>query len=739
MSTAAVGCPNSLAAPQAAGGAAYDPSPFVTESRGRRALDIQVQGASCGACLAKIEKAVGGLDGVRMARLNLSNGRLHVEWAGKLDPRRITQVLTGLGYGAAAVDPGVPDQAYAQTEKRLLIALVVAGLATVNVMVVAEPLWYSPDVDTATRALFHWFSALIAIPASAFCGLPFFESAIASLRRGRLNMDVPISLAVILAIGLSIYETAHGGEHAYFDASVMLLFFLLIGRFLDARLRRRAYAAANALAALQTSSVTRVDAAGLSQAVRAGEVKPGDILLLAAGERVAVDAEVIAGESEIDQRLVTGEVEPVPSFLGQTLYAGAINLSGGLRVRAVAPASRSLMADVSRLLEAGEQKKSAYRRIADKAAEAYVPQVHAAALLAFTGWLVAGATIEHALFVAITVLIITCPCAIGLAAPLVQVVAAGRLFKRGMYLSSGDALERIATVDHVIFDKTGTLTLGDPALAPGYASADLELAANLARASRHPFSRAIVAAAGSGPVASDIKEHPGRGVSGEINGRLARLGSADFVGAPAGRSSELWFAIEGSAPAVFHFEDRLRPDAAATIRRLRAMGLTIELLSGDSRERVATAAVEAGIADWTAAATPLSKAGRLRELQAGGRRVLMVGDGLNDAAALAGAHASLAPGGAVDVSRLASDCVLSGETLAGVADVIVIARQARNRMRENFAFAALYNLVAIPIALAGWATPLVAAVAMSSSSAIVTLNALRLSGAKPVPVREAQS
>lgn len=728
MSVAAAGCPSRLTPPET-GSVASNPAPFVTERGGRSALDIAVRGASCGGCLAKIEKAIGQLDGVQSARLNLSNGRLHVEWIGKLDPRRITETLTGLGYGAAALDPGNPDKTYARTERRLLIALVVAGLATVNVMVVAEPLWFSPDVDAATRTLFHWLSALIAIPASAFCGLPFFESAISSLRRGRLNMDVPISLAVILAIGLSVYETIRGGEHAYFDASVMLLFFLLIGRFLDARLRRRAYAAANALAAMQTSSVTRIDAKGAAEAVKASDIKPGEILLLTAGERLAVDAEVIAGESDIDQRLVTGEVEPVASFQGQTLHAGAINLSGALRVRALAPASRSLMADVSRLLEAGEQKKSAHRRIADKAAEAYVPQVHAAALLAFIGWLLFGATVEHAAFVAITVLIITCPCAIGLAAPLVQVVAAGRLFQRGVFLASGDALERIATADHVIFDKTGTLTLGDPVLVSGYAAGNLELAARLARASRHPFSRAIVAAAGAGSVAASIKEHPGRGVSGIIDGRLARLGSAVFVGAGAGQSSELWFAIEGSAPVCFRFEDRIRPDAAATVRRLQQMGLSVELLSGDGQERVGAAASEAGITAWTAAATPMSKAAHLEDLQTRGRRVLMVGDGLNDAAALASAHASIAPGGAVDVSRLASDCVFSGETLAAVADVITIARQARSRMRENFAFAALYNFVAIPVALAGWATPLVAAAAMSASSAVVTLNALRLSGA----------
>lgn len=725
----ASGCPSKIL-PPAEEGIAQDPSAFVVEKSGKHALDLIVRGASCGGCLSKIEAGLGELPGVEVARLNLSTGRLHVEWTGVLPATRITEALHALGYGAAALDPGETDDPHARAEKRLLIALAVAGLATIGVMVVAEPLWFSPDVDAETRTLLHWFSALIAIPASAFCGMPFFESAFDSLKRRRLNMDVPISLAVLLAIGLSLYETAQGGVHAYFDASVMLLFFLLIGRFLDARLRRRAYSAANALAALQTSSVTRLGARGVAEAVRASEIMPGDMLLVSAGERLAVDVEVISGEGEVDLSLVTGEVEPVHVYAGQVLHAGTVNLTGVLRVRAIAIASQSLMADISRLLEAGEQKKSAYRRIADKAAEAYVPQVHIAAALAFAGWLIAGATVPHAAFIAITVLIITCPCAIALAAPLVQVVAASRLFSEGAYLSSGDALERIATVDHVIFDKTGTLTLGNPVLTGVYDAAALQDAARLARASRHPFSRAIVRVAGAGPVADGFKEYPGQGVSGMIGGRIARLGSAEFVGVRKGQGSELWFALEGAPPVAFQFEDKLRADVAATVTRLQHMGLTVELLSGDSADRVARAAAEAGISTWTAAATPLSKVARLEQLHAQGRRTLMVGDGLNDAAALAGAHASLAPGGAVDVARLTSDCVFLGDDLGVVADIVEISRQARNRMRESFAFAALYNLVAIPIALMGWATPLVAAAAMSASSAVVTLNALRLSGAR---------
>jgi Cu2+-exporting ATPase len=329
-----------------------------------------------------------------------------------------------------------------------------------------------------------------------------------------------------------------------------------------------------------------------------------------------VNAQVVTGESEADLRLVTGEVEPARTFPGQTLYAGAVNLSAPIEVLALAPASQSLMADIARLLEAGEQKKSSYRRIADKAVAFYVPQVHVTAALGLVGWLIAGASLSHAVFVAVTVLIITCPCAIALAAPLVQIVAAGRLFREGAYLSSGDALERIATVTHVILDKTGTLTLGDPMLLQiGWTPDQLAAAAQLARASRHPFSRAIAQAAGPGPVAQAVEEHSGSGVSGLVDGRAAMLGRAEFVGARGVDGSHLWLAIEGADPVMFRFEDRLRPDARAAVDQLRRMGLSVELLSGDSPERVGRAAATAGITDWRASATPQFKAQRLQELE----------------------------------------------------------------------------------------------------------------------------
>jgi Cu2+-exporting ATPase len=314
-----------------------------------------------------------------------------------------------------------------------------------------------------------------------------------------------------------------------------------------------------------------------------------------------------------------------------------------------------------------------------------------------------------------------------LAAPLVQVVAAGRLFAGGAYLASGDALERLAAVDHVVFDKTGTLTLGDPSLVmDGVDQGALQAAAQLARASRHPYSRAITRAAGPGPTATDIREHPGEGVGGMVDGRMARLGSAAFVGATDGDPAGLWFRIAGREPIGFRFVESFRPDTRLAIERLRNMGLGVEIISGDTAEKVRKAAQALGVDAWTATATPVSKADRLAALETAGRKVLMVGDGLNDAAAIAGAHASIAPGGAIDVSRLAADCVFAGDDLGAVPDIIEISRSARSRMRENFAFATVYNILAVPIALLGWATPLVAAIAMSGSSAVVTLNALRL-------------
>ena len=728
LSLDAGGCPSGLAPP--GGGDASDPAAFVRKVGKQSRLSLTVRGAKCGGCLSRIEGAVAALPGVDSARLNLSSGKLDVAWSGQLEPRRISDAVGALGYGVAPLDTSTEDDGHKREEQSLLLAMGVAGFATANIMLLSVSVWGGHgEMGEATRQGLHALSGVIALPTLIYSGRPFFRSAWNVLKKRRTNMDVPISLALILAFSVSVAETIRGGEHAYFDAACMLLFFLLIGRFLDARVRRRAWSAARDLAALASRTVMRIGADGAPVSVRAEDVRPGDRILLAPGERAVVDMMIEGGESEVDESLVTGESLPRWTGAGMTLMAGSINLSQPLTGRATAAAADSLLSEIGQMLSAGEQKRSAYRQIADKAVSLYVPLVHSTALLTFLGWwLIGGMGVREAILIAVSTLIITCPCALALAAPVVQVVAAGRLFKGGAYLKSGDALERIAACDHVIFDKTGTLTLGTPRLvSEGLDAALIAEAAQLARASRHPLSRALTAAAGPGPLGRDVKERPGLGLEGEVNGVRCRLGSAEWTGAKATghTGATLFFARGGDTPTELRFEDDIQGGAASVLARLSAMGLTMEIVSGDRAEAVAEVARTLGIDQWTAGASPQDKVARLEALQAQGRKVLMVGDGLNDAGALALAHASAAPGGALDVSQSAADAVYSGG-LAPLPRLMRTARLAKAVMLQNFGFAAAYNLVAVPIAILGHATPLVAAIAMSGSSILVCLNALRI-------------
>lgn len=734
------GCPSGLSpgsVPAPAAGS-LDPSPFVRLAGKEKRLSLTLRGARCGGCISRIEGAVGALPGVTQARMNLSTGRFDVSWTGPLPPAKITEAVSALGYGVAPLDTDVAQSAHRKEEQGLLLAMGVAGFATANIMLLSVSVWGGHgEMGEATRQGLHAVSGLIALPTLIFSGRPFFQSALSVLKKRRTNMDVPISLALILAFSVSVAETIRGGPHAYFDAACMLLFFLLIGRFLDARVRRRAYSAARDLAALASRTVTRLGTDGTPEPARAEDIRPGDRILLAPGERAVVDMMIETGESETDESLVTGESLPRHTAPGMRVMAGAINLSQPLTGRAIAAAADSLLSDIARMLEAGEQKRSTYRRIADKAVSFYVPIVHTTALVTFLGWWLAGLGLRESILIAVSTLIITCPCALALAAPVVQVVAAGNLFRSGAYLKSGDALERIAACDHIVFDKTGTLTLGTPRLAGAAPDpAVLAEAAQLARASRHPLSRAIVSAAGSGPVAQDVREHPGLGLEGLIDGVPCRLGSAAWTGADLDTSAPggmaLWFQRGDAAPVHFRFEDDIQDSAAATIRTLSQLGITMEIVSGDRVEAVADVAGKLGIATWTAAASPQDKVRRLETLQAQGRRVLMVGDGLNDAGALALAHASAAPGGALDISQSAADAVYSGG-LSPLPRLVRTARLARRVMKQNFTFAALYNVVAVPIAVMGYATPLVAAIAMSASSVVVCVNALRLNLRQETP------
>ncbi len=713
-----------------------EPAPFVRvdPENGLLRLDLVVEGVHCAACIRRIERALGRLPWVKEARVNLTTRRLAVAFEG--DPARASEIVAtveGLGYRAVPFDPSRLEGADAAAEKELLLCLAVAGFAAGNIMLLAVSVWsgHFTGMGEATRTFLHWFQALIALPAIAFAGRPFFRSALAALRRGRTNMDVPISLAVILAPTVSLVETIRAGEHAYFDSAVTLLFFLLIGRYLDRRARGAARAAAARLLALRAQAVSRIEPDGTTRPVRPESLEPGQEILVATGERVGVDGEVVAGRSELDTSLVTGETVPQPVEPGVRVFAGTLNLGAPLRVRVAAVGEGTLLAEIVRLMEAAEQRRSRFVALADRVARLYAPFVHTLAALTLAGWLVAGAGWHFAIMSAIAVLIITCPCALGLAVPAVQVIAAGRLMKGGTLVKSATALERFARVDTVVFDKTGTLTSGRMALEAieGGGAEDLDAAASLARASRHPLARALAAAAGPGPAAAGVEEVAGQGLrlsSPEGEWRLGRRGFAAEVEEDGRPGAELWFARPGRPPVRFRFADPLRPDAAEVVAALRARGLSVELLSGDRRATVEAVANRLGIGRWAAELAPDEKVARLETLAREGRRVLMVGDGLNDAPALAAASVSLSPASAVDVSQTTADAVFQGQRLAPVLEVLEVARRAERLVRQNIALSIAYNLCAVPLAVLGYVTPLVAAIAMSSSSLLVVGNSLRL-------------
>ncbi|WP_442881319.1 heavy metal translocating P-type ATPase [Brevundimonas sp.] len=715
---------------------APDMSAFLRRTDdGRASVDLLVTGARCAGCISKIEREVSGLPGVESARLNLSTGRLAIGLANaRVDPARIISALDRLGYSAAPFDPGAATAQRDREGRRLILALAVAGFGAMNAMMFSVPIWaglFGQELGPATRAMMMWMSAAVGAPCAIFAGMTFFQSAWRSLRAGRANMDVPISVGVILTLAISFSETILNGRDAYFDAAVSLLFLLLIGRWLDHVLRAKARSAAGDLLALQAPTARVVDALGHERTVPLGDVRPGDILRVRPGDRIPVDGVLEAGEALIDNSLLTGESMPERVTPGGLCRAGAVNTAGLLTLRASARSEDSTLSAIARLVEAGAQSRSRYVRLADRAAALYVPVVHAAALATFAGGWALGLDPREALIRAVAVLIVTCPCALGLAVPAVQVVASARLFRRGVLVKSGAALERLAEIDHVVFDKTGVLTEGRPALV-GASQTVIAMAAPLARASSHPMARAVARAAGEGPLARDVVEHAGLGVEGLIGGRRARLGRAAFVGAPTLRSgeTELWFGFEGETKVRLQFSDIVRPDAAAAIKALEDRGITMEILSGDQVGAVSAVADAVGVAGWKAGMLPQEKSEAIDRLAAAGRKVLMVGDGLNDAAALARAHAAIAPGSALEASQNAADLVLTGDALMTIVEAIDVARSARRRALENFGFAALYNLVAAPAAMLGFVNPFVAALAMSGSSLVVTLNALRVRGGR---------
>ena len=686
-----------------------------------------VPGMRCAGCIAKIERGLAEIDGVEAARVNFSAKRVAIRHTEQVDDEALVDAIAAIGFEAQplADNPLARDDG----EARLLLrSLAVAGFGMMNIMLLSVSVW--SGAGGVTRELFHWLSAMIALPVIAYAGRPFFASAAMALRHRRTNMDVPISIGVLLATALSLYETVKGGGHAYFDSAVMLLFFLLAGRALDATMRNKTRAGIGALLSRMGKSAMVLGEDGIHRTVPAEDLEKGMLMIVAAGEALAADGVIEDGATTFDNSMLTGESVPQAARTREPVYAGAINLGSTVRVRVTAAASDTVLAEIARMMDEAGQSRSAYVRIADRASRLYAPAVHSLALLAFAGWMIAGAGWHQSLVIAIAVLIITCPCAMGLAVPAAHVVASGALAKRGLLVKDGSALERLAEVDVALFDKTGTLTLGEPVpeiahLSPRQASVVLALAGG----SRHPLSRGITRALQERGVQAArvdaIREETGQGVFGIFEGVEVALARPDAAGAYIAASLRI-----GEGETEIRFADPIRADAREALDALEGSGVASSIISGD-RASAVEAVARALDLPWKAEMHPDAKLARLEALKAEGHHPLMVGDGINDGPALAAAHASIAPGNASDVSQQAADAVFLGKQLGPVALAVRVARRTMGIVRQNFAFAIIYNVFAVPLALAGVVTPLIAAIAMSLSSLVVVGNSLRLARTTP--------
>ena len=690
-------------------------SAVATGAAGAPTHQLYLPTIHCAGCIQTVEQTLRALPGVKAARVNLSLRRVAVTAAYNADPTPWIEALAGAGFEAHEAEL---SQTADTRDRDMLMRLGVAGFAMMNVMLLSVAVWSGAE-DT-TRDLFHWISAAIAIPAAMFSAQPFFKSAWAALSARRVNMDVPISLAILLALGMSVYETSASGEHAYFDAALSLTFFLLAGRVLDQRMRKAARSAAQDLAALEPRRAIVLNG-DTRESVAVSDLSIGDDIWLAAGGRVPVEARLSKGDVEVDRSLLTGESDPVRIRAGGTLYSGDVTLTGPITATVTAVGEDTMLRSIMQLVARAESAKSRYSGLADRAARAYVPIVHITALAAFAGWLIATGDVRLAVNVAVATLIITCPCALGLAVPAVAAAATGGMFRRGLLVKSETALERLASTDTVVFDKTGTLTRPTLSVPDTLGDEGRRVLKALAMQSDHPLSKSLVSSlAGISPAdLKDTREIAGTGVEATYNGQRVRLGRGDWIGSP--QSTAFEFGETWPLPVT----EVLLPGAIEGIEALKKMGLALHVLTGDNAQKAHVLARNLGVSTVVADVDPREKLAYIEGLQSKGHHVLMVGDGLNDVAALTAANAAISPGTALEASRSAADVVLVSGRIESVSEAVNGAKLAHRLILQNFGFAAAYNMVAIPLAVLGFASPLMAALAMSTSSITVTLNALR--------------
>ncbi|WP_163558575.1 heavy metal translocating P-type ATPase [Halomonas sp. NO4] len=710
---------------------------------------LAVDGITCAACAWLIEHRLNALAGVSASAVNLSHHRVRITWdPERLRLSRILAELAAIGYSAQPYEPDAAQQRLHREERMTVRRLIVAAVGMAQVMMFSIPIYVSGPggISADFLALFHWLSFALATPVVFFSARPFFRNAARDLRTRTLGMDVPVSLAVGGAYFASGYAVLTGTGEVYFDSVAMFTFFLLFGRYVEARARRRSGHTGNALAGALPLSAIRLTEAGEERILPASELAAGDRVLVKPGHGVPADGVIEEGESSLDESMLTGEYQPVTRRVGDTVTGGSLNIEGPLTVHVTRAGRDARVARIVDLTDRAFASRPRLAQLAARMAHLFVLRLLVVTACVATAWWFIDP--DRVLWVTLSVLVVTCPCALALATPTALTAGHGQLRRRGILVTRADAIESLSQVDRVIFDKTGTLTRGEMqlietrplgALPAAHARA---IAAALEAHSEHPIAQAFRPWRDATLAVEARSSRTGQGVSGQIAGTPWRLGKPAFAApgrnlTPPDDGAWLLLAEAGEPRAWFALHDRLRDDAAATIAALTERGIAVELLSGDTRAAVASLASQLDIATWRAGASPEEKLDHIRKRQAAGETVAMVGDGINDVPVLAGADVSLAMNGATDLARTSADAVLLSPHLGRIVEAIEIAQATRRVMRQNMIWSVCYNFSALPLAALGIVPPWVAALGMSTSSLVVVGNALRLSRFRSTAARDA--
>ncbi len=739
---------------------------YLDTSTDRREVNLHVEGIHCAACVWLIETGLARMPGVEEARVNLTGRRLRVKWDNaRLRLSSLLERLSQIGYTAVPFDPEAAEGALQRGNRALLYRMAFAGFAAMNLMWISIALYAGADRGEF-RGLFHWIGFAIATPTLLYAGWPFLRGAWLGLRQGALTMDLPIAIGASITYLYSLYVTLGGAGQVYWDTVVNFLFVILVGRFLEAMSKRQAVASTQRLLDLQPKVATVLrDGEPVVLPIRA--VKPGDLVLVRPGETIPADGIVSEGRSEIDEAMLSGESEPVARGVGEPVAAGTLNGAGVLKIQVTGLLRETALGRIIQLVEEAQSSKAPIQSLADRIVPGFVALTLALALLTFGFWM--GRDLETALMAATSVLIITCPCAFGLATPMAIAVASGLGARHGILIKQGAVLETLSDIKHIVFDKTGTLTEGRPevveiqsrAAAPeaswqthsGPATLDagqrerLRLAAALEQVSEHPFARAVVRLAKAARVGLStaqvqaVRVAPGAGIAGTVDGHQVLIGTREWLIAngidgrapdaeaePHPLGTRLHCAIDGIECLRVVATDRLRPDAAEVVRQLQADGIKVTLLTGDRAAVARRIAAQLGAIEVIAEVHPEEKDRVIAELQQRGERVAMIGDGINDAPALVRADVGIAVGSGTDVSIASADIVLMSTELMRVRDAAALSRRTLRTIRQNIGLSIAYNLIMVPLAMAALITPLVAAISMPLSSLAVIGNSARLRG-----------